>query len=77
MNEKFIWHEGDIRLYHKDIEITAEQLTKANERIDELIESMEVYKQKQTEKQPSKVKTKKIHTTLAYSSKTGKIKKHV
>lgn len=41
MNEKFIWHEGDVRLYQKDIEITGEQRARANERIDQLIVSID------------------------------------
>jgi len=77
MNEKFIWHEGDIRLYHKDIEITAEQRAKANERIDEFVESIEKQKQKQAKKQQTVVKTKRTHVTGACSEKTRKIKKPV
>jgi hypothetical protein len=77
MNEKFIWHEGDIRLYHKDIGITTEQLAKANERIDDLIESIEKQKREQSKKQQSGVKTKRTHAAVACSEKTSKIKKPV
>lgn len=73
MNEKFIWHEGDLRLYHKDVKITAEQLAKANERIDDFIESIE--NQKETKNHQSDVKTRKIHTPLAHPSETSKMKK--
>jgi hypothetical protein len=39
MKEKFVWHEGDIRLSHKDIEISDDQRARANERIDEIAAS--------------------------------------